>query len=101
MEQSDTGRPTEVPPPTLVSLDIKPARIGGGWPYFILGWILVFFGFAYLGSSDGTDAAFGGVFTMSVGSGFIAVGFWLSIAHKIELRLIDLQKELTRVRLNV
>jgi hypothetical protein len=79
--------------------DVKAPRIGSGTGYFVLGWVSLLLGIVVMAGA-GTDVsmtAFGG-FLIALAAGSFSVGFWKSIAHKIELRLIDVQTELVRTR---
>jgi hypothetical protein len=77
-----------------VTGDVQAPRINTGRAHFILGWIAVALGvFLSFAAADGAEPgmmAVGGV-VIAIGASLIAVGFWLSIAHSLELRMMDLQ----------
>lgn len=76
---------------------IDDARIGSGIPAFWMGGIAVcigiFFGLAGSGSADPSVSAVGTA-VLWLGCALIGLGFWIGLFHKIELRLIDIQKHL-------
>jgi len=72
---------------------IEPPRIGTGKGYFIGGVVSLVLGVLISAASsplDRSPAAIGG-FLFALGTGLIAVGFWVKLFGALERRLIDIQ----------
>lgn len=75
---------------------IPPNRIGSGAVAFVCGILALDLGiFAGLAGHSAMDPGLAAVgsFLVAAGGGLIAVGFWISLFHKIELRMIEMQKQ--------
>jgi hypothetical protein len=80
--------------------DITPPRTGSGTGWFIAGMAILGFGiFAALAASGGSPSASAfAALCVPLGAALMAVGFCLRIAHLIELRLIDIQRDVRKGR---
>jgi hypothetical protein len=74
---------------------VEQPRIGEGVGWFIAALVSFAIGiFCVMAASGGSMGAAGlATICFAIGSGCLAVGFWTRLAHLIELRLIDIQKE--------
>lgn len=81
---------------------MKSARIGSGVGYFIAGWVALSAGLfcGMAAAAGGAGAGVLAVVLLSLVGGFFAIGFWVSIAHRIELRLMDIEQALKAERSN-
>lgn len=73
---------------------VAPARIGSGMFMIWGGVVLLALGsFAAMAAAGGGEGAGGfAILALSLGGALISIGFWVNLAHKIELRLIDIQR---------
>lgn len=80
----------------MESTNIAPPRIGSATGYFIIGAALIAFGlFAAVAAAGGGSGAAGAAgFCLTIGALLIGIGFWVRLFAMLELRLIDLQRDL-------
>lgn len=79
---------------TQARVRVADPRIGSGLGLIWSGVALGVLGLFALAASAGgsTDAGAFGVVATPGAASLIAIGFWVRLAHKIELRLIDIQR---------